>query len=866
MSVSAAAIIAGNAVVKLTADDKQLTATLGSISGKIRSTGMALRRLGAISLGIGAAGAPMVATFTSFDDAMLSVAAKTQATTAQLEELQKTALELGQSSGVAATEIAKLMTELGTAGFNPDEVNSMTAAVVNLARATGTEAAVAAKLLGTMTKQFGLAASDATKLADQLTQSANKSAVSVESLTETMAYFGPVAHDLGIATEDALALAGVLGNVGISGSEAGTALRRLGIIAAAGQKEMKALFGVNTLDAVGNVRPLVDILGDIQVAVKDLPTGEKAKKLEQAFGMLGITSASALARSTLNVRDLREEVVNSAGVAAETAARLESGLGGQWRKLKGSAEAAAITFGGILAPAIGSVAEVLKVGAKAFGDWAKQNAESIAKVVRFVGGILAAVAAVKLFGVVLAIAASPLTVIGVALGVVVSSLRDVVDSGDDSIKTLTGIAVAVVGIIAAVKVLGVTIALLSSPFTLVVAAVAGLIILFVKFTDVGKRMASGFLQSLNRIGAFFLEVFGGIVAAIRKGDLELAWNITLKAVDVAFLNLIEQLQKAWHNFGNFFRDTFRDVVTGVQTLMLNLVTAIQTGFLDAIVSIIDAANRAAALLADPTGKVAEMQKDARNQKFDIQTKSLREAREYPQKRLDELSPRVAKAKIAYNEAMAYHNAEEKKGATGQPYDKYSYARVVDAEAEMKHAAELQHKFWKETDAIDKKMRDIRAKIDAGDANWINPAPFRDARENIQKETDMRLKALWQLDQAERDARNRGQEEELANIRERKKLAQDELTELLRQANMGIAPMPREAGGIPMPREAGRKLPTGNLMDQLGTSVKGLYGSADYQGALALGKPNVEKEQLRKLADIHTTLGNIESKMEPGVFT
>ena len=76
-----------------------------------------------------------------------------------------------------------------------------------------------------------------------LAQAANKSAVTMEDLRESLQYVGPVANDLGVSLADTLALVGALGNVGIKGSEAGTALRRLNLLATAGSDKLQKLFG-----------------------------------------------------------------------------------------------------------------------------------------------------------------------------------------------------------------------------------------------------------------------------------------------------------------------------------------------------------------------------------------------------------------------------------------------------------------------------------------------------------------------------------------------------------------------------------------------------------------------------------------------
>ena len=139
-------------------------------------------------MGLGtAAAAPLagsVAIFSNFDDAMRGVAAITQATGSQLESLRNTAKKLGATTSYSASEVASLMTELGRAGFKPEQIEKMTAAVMNMARATGTDATQASGIMAATIRQFGMEAGEATRVADGLTAAANKSFNTVESLGE----------------------------------------------------------------------------------------------------------------------------------------------------------------------------------------------------------------------------------------------------------------------------------------------------------------------------------------------------------------------------------------------------------------------------------------------------------------------------------------------------------------------------------------------------------------------------------------------------------------------------------------------------------------------------------------------------------
>lgn len=244
---------AGAAYVELTTRNSKFLKGLAAAKKRLQDFGASTRMLGRQVFSAGAAAtAPLAASmavFTSFDDAMRGVRAITQATDSEFAKLRDRAKELGASTSFSASEVASLMTELGRAGFKPDQIIDMTAAVMNLARATGTDATLASGIMAATIRQFGMEAGEAARVADGLTAAANKSFNSVESLGEALKYAGPVAADANMSLEETLAILGSLGNMGIQGSSAGSALRRLLTLSAAESEKFQQVFGVATTDA-----------------------------------------------------------------------------------------------------------------------------------------------------------------------------------------------------------------------------------------------------------------------------------------------------------------------------------------------------------------------------------------------------------------------------------------------------------------------------------------------------------------------------------------------------------------------------------------------------------------------------------------
>lgn len=379
--------------------------------------------VGGLGLAIGTPFAFAAKKLASFDDAMRSVGAITQSSVQELAMLTATAKELGRTTSFTAEDVASLMIELGRAGFDPTQVNEMTGAVLDLSRATGTEAASAAGILAATIRQYSLAAGDASRVSDALTAAANKSFNSVESLGEALSYAGPEAASFGVSLEETLAILGTLGNIGIQGSSAGTALRRLLTITGAEAKKLKTIFGVEFVDAAGNARPLIDTLGEVAEATNGLGTAARSSKFNEAFGLLGITAAGALGKATTSTKDLLAAIQESGGLANKTATEMDAGLGGSFRKISSAAEGAVIAIGESFGPSLQSITDALTMSIGGFTAWIGENKSLVAALAGTSAALVGTGAGLIALGVTSQLVAAGMGTLATGASVVIGAFR-----------------------------------------------------------------------------------------------------------------------------------------------------------------------------------------------------------------------------------------------------------------------------------------------------------------------------------------------------------------------------------------------------------------------------------------------------------
>ncbi|MDQ3234839.1 MAG: phage tail tape measure protein, partial [Pseudobdellovibrionaceae bacterium] len=144
---------------------------------------------------------------------------------------------------------------------------------------------------------FSLDATEMGRVADAMTATFISSNTDLRDLAETMKYVAPVASGLGASLEEVAAASGLLGNVGIQGSMAGTALRamfqRLASPPAAGREALEKL-GVATKDANKNLLSMPEILENLDKKLAGMGSAERAKYIKDIFGEEAAAGATEL--------------------------------------------------------------------------------------------------------------------------------------------------------------------------------------------------------------------------------------------------------------------------------------------------------------------------------------------------------------------------------------------------------------------------------------------------------------------------------------------------------------------------------------------------------------------------------------------
>lgn len=335
-----------------------------------------------------------------FEQQMAKVAAVSNASDAELQKLTATARNLGATTNWSASQAAEGMEFLAMSGFSVEQSIKAMPGMLNLASAGAIDLGSAADIASNVLTGFNLQASETGRLGDVLTNTFTTSNVNLSMLGETMKYVAPVAAATGVSLEQAAAMAGQLGNAGIQGSNAGTALRavisRLSAPTGAAAKALRDL-GIQTKDASGNLRSVPDILADMNNAMEGMGTATKQGITSTVFGLEAASAATVLlGNAGSGSLQKYTESLKASGTASKVAAKQNATAMGSLRRLNSAVESIGITIGNVLLPPLATLAEMVAGAAGIIDSFAQQfptlTAVIVGTTAALIAGKIAAIA------------------------------------------------------------------------------------------------------------------------------------------------------------------------------------------------------------------------------------------------------------------------------------------------------------------------------------------------------------------------------------------------------------------------------------------------------------------------------------------
>ena len=292
---------------------------MGKLQNKVNTVGDALSTVGqtfsrfgglltaGITTPIAGAAAASVKFGTQFDSKMSQVKAVSGATTKEFEKMRDAAIKWGEKTVYTADEAGDALYYMSLAGWDTQESIDGLGPILSLAAAGNldlgrtsdivTDAMTALNLEAGKLNKDGV--ENTTHFTNVLSAAMSNSNTDVDQLGEAFKYVAPLAGSLGIKADDLAVALGLMANVGVKASQAGTGLRQAlnGMINPTDKaKKIMDKYGVSLFDSNGKTKDFRQVMVELRKTFGDV--GVNAKEVGKFVDGLGVNLDTTKGQAT----------------------------------------------------------------------------------------------------------------------------------------------------------------------------------------------------------------------------------------------------------------------------------------------------------------------------------------------------------------------------------------------------------------------------------------------------------------------------------------------------------------------------------------------------------------------------------------
>jgi len=396
---------------------KNMQRTVSSASAKMNQafTSM-ITGLAGLSITVGALVGPFglaLKSSAALSAELSEVAAKAriEKTSDEFKKLEKQTLDLGEATKFTSIEVAKGQRFLAQTGLDTVDILEAMPGLLSLAAAGNLDLARSADIASNILVAMGLEASEMNRVADVLAAASTRANVSVDQLGEAFKFAAPFAQQMNVSLETTSALIGMLGDMGVQGTLAGTAFKNF--VAQTAQLDAKKLaeFGLglsDIQDAAGNMLELPVVFSNIIQRIQGLGSRERVRALTELFGLRGnVAIATQLSKTAKDLKTFSVTLENSAGEANRIAEKMLDNFNGDVIKFRSVLTSTFIIAGRSFEEGLRPIIQAFTVWLKAiksfiatpFGKWIVRVSAALASLTSVVLtlGFVASVVAPAIF-------------------------------------------------------------------------------------------------------------------------------------------------------------------------------------------------------------------------------------------------------------------------------------------------------------------------------------------------------------------------------------------------------------------------------------------------------------------------------------
>ena len=334
----------------------QIAETFSLLRGKLLGIGAAI----AGALGVHEA----VHRAAEFGETMEQVAVRTAASHEALEQMKSAVWERALRFGSDVNHVASTLGTLAEQGLNAADATkalgpALDLAGVSMGRLGKNEAATA--LVQTL-REFHMGADQAASVVDRMTVSTRLFGAPANEMVEGLKRIGLGAQAAGTSLDEAMVMLGLMRRELPSMEQASMSASRALIQLSSPQlrKKFGQAFGGIAIEAKGELRPLLEVLGDVAKKAEHMTGVELKRKMASVWGARGAGGMDVLVEGLQKgftgldgkvrkgadaVAYFKQQLGGASGAAEAMRKKLRESFSAQWDGLKGALSTAAVAIG-----------------------------------------------------------------------------------------------------------------------------------------------------------------------------------------------------------------------------------------------------------------------------------------------------------------------------------------------------------------------------------------------------------------------------------------------------------------------------------------------------------------------------------------
>lgn len=301
--------------------------------------------------------------------------------------------KIGVETKFTAVEVAGAVKYLSMAGMDIDTINESIRPIVNLALIGDNDVSQIADLATNIQTGYDIKNTSMGSVADILASTVSRSNVNVMEMAESYKMAAGYMRMAGVEFTESAAAIGILGNMGVKGTMAGTSLRAMATRFAKPTRESQKVLdrlGVKFTEyrdiygkQVEKLRPLADIFEELN------KKGATVGDMQAIFGKIGGNAAMMFVRNHDQLRTLTTQNRGSHGISGELAKVKQDNTKGLWAQVTSQLTESFMQGYEVLEPVIKSTLRdfLSKFNAPEFAKGLASIGQSILNILSLLGNV-----------------------------------------------------------------------------------------------------------------------------------------------------------------------------------------------------------------------------------------------------------------------------------------------------------------------------------------------------------------------------------------------------------------------------------------------------------------------------------------------